>query len=729
MSNKQQILKIAIDVPINQLFDYLPNDESFSIGQYVTIPFGRRKIIGVIYGVSLHSEIHPSKLKTIINVDPEIIFDEELLKLLTFVSKYYHYPIGQTIMSVVPGRLKKNLNQLRKFELIYQATSKLTNEFINQLPARQVRIRKVAEAILNEDIRQSELMKIVSNWSECIRQLEAYQCVKSKKYEPVINFPALDKPSLNNEQKAVIKDIIKKQSYQASLIFGITGSGKTEVYMKLIENILKKSKHQALILVPEINLTPQLENRFLKRFPDKKMVSLHSHLTDVERLDNWRNAKSGEANIVIGTRLAIFTPMPFLKIIIIDEEHDVSYKQQDGLRYHARDVAMVRAKNINIPIVLGTATPSLESWHNATRVNNKYNLLKLTQRAVKNASLPKIKTVLVNDKTRHGISRVLVDSINDRLKRKEQSLIFINRRGFAPVLFCSLCSWSSECKKCSSKLVVHRKTNRLKCHHCGYDQNMVTQCPNCDNLDLHALGSGTQKIEEVLKRFFPTASIMRVDRDTTRSKQSLSLLYKKMNNRDIDILVGTQMLAKGHDFPFLTLVGILDADNALYSPDFRAPEKLFSQLMQVSGRAGRSNIKGEVLIQTAFPNNPVFDGLKKHDYEIFVRTLLNEREQMNLPPFGFTAILRVEAKHLKYAEEFIGNAAKYAESLSNSVIVYDPVRPSMERVKGFERFQLFVQANTRVDLQKLLRKWVIYLREYPLANRVKWSLDVDPIEF
>jgi len=258
---------------------------------------------------------------------------------------------------------------------------------------------------------------------------------------------------------------------------------------------------------------------------------------------------------------------------------------------------------------------------------------------------------------------------------------------------------------------------------------MVTQCPNCDNLDLHPLGSGTQKIEEVLKRFFPTASIMRVDRDTTRSKQSLSLLYKKMNNRDIDILVGTQMLAKGHDFPFLTLVGILDADNALYSPDFRAPEKLFSQLMQVSGRAGRSNIKGEVLIQTAFPNNPVFDGLKKHDYEIFVRTLLNEREQMNLPPFGFTAILRVEAKHLKYAEEFIGNAAKYAESLSNSVIVYDPVRPSMERVKGFERFQLFVQANTRVDLQKLLRKWVIYLREYPLANRVKWSLDVDPIEF
>ena len=323
----------------------------------------------------------------------------------------------------------------------------------------------------------------------------------------------------------------------------------------------------------------------------------------------------------------------------------------------------------------------------------------------------------------------MVDSINERLERKEQSLIFINRRGYAPVLFCSLCSWTSECKKCSTKLVVHRKTNRLKCHHCGHDQKMISQCPSCDNLNLRPLGLGTQKIEEVLNSFFPKATILRVDRDTTRSKKSLSLLYERMNNRDIDILVGTQMLAKGHDFPFLTLVGVIDTDNALYSPDFRAPEKLFSQLMQVSGRAGRSNIKGEVLIQTAFPNNPVFDGLKKHDYAIFARSLLNERKQMNLPPFGFTAILRVEAKYLKYAERFINSAAKHAESLSNSVIVYDPVRPSIEKLKGFERFQLFVQADARADLQKLLRKWVIYLREYPLANRVKWSLDVDPIEF
>ena len=496
-----------------------------------------------------------------------------------------------------------------------------------------------------------------------------------------------------------------------------------------IEHALTKPKSQALILVPEINLTPQLENRFRKRFPNKKMVSLHSHLTDIERLDNWRKAKSGEASIIIGTRLAIFTPIPFLKIIIIDEEHDASFKQQDGLRYHARDVAMVRAKNINIPIVLGTATPSLETWHNANRIDNKYNFLKLTHRAVKDASLPEIKTVLVNDKTKHGVSRVLVDAINYRLNRKEQSLIFINRRGFAPVLFCSSCSWCSECKRCSTKLVVHRKAKRLKCHHCGHDQNIISQCPNCRNTDLYSLGSGTQKIEEVLRNLFPKASILRVDRDTTRSKKSLTLLHDRMNNREIDILVGTQMLAKGHDFPFLTLVGVLDADNALYSPDYRAPEKLFSQLIQVSGRAGRSNKKGEVLIQTAFPNNPVFEGIKKHNYEIFAKTLLQERGQMGLPPFSFTAILRVESKYYKHGNQFVNDAAKYAESLSNKVIIYDPVRPSIERLKSYERFQLFIQANVRKDLQKLLRQWVAYLRQYPLANRVKWSLDVDPIEF
>ena len=729
MNIKRKILKIALDVPINQLFDYLANDNAIKIGQYVTVPFGRRKIVGVIYDIASDSNIHPSKLKSVIAVDSEIIFDAEMFKLLTFVSEYYHYPIGQTIMSIVPSRLKKNLNQLRQFELIYQATPILTKEFINQLPARQLRIRKVAEALLNRDIRQTEIMKLVSNWAQCIQKLEAYGCVKSKKYEPEINTVALEPPKLNNEQKIALKAILSKENYQASLIYGITGSGKTEVYMQLIKNILKQQNSQALILVPEINLTPQLENRFHLRFPNKELVSLHSHLSDIERLDNWRKAKSGEARIVIGTRLAVFTPMPFLKIIILDEEHDISFKQQDGLKYHARDVAMVRAKNTNVPIVLGTATPSLESWHNANRKDNKYNFLKLTHRAVKNATLPKIQTVLVNDKTKGGISRLLVDAISDRLKRKEQSLIYINRRGFAPVLFCSNCSWYSECTRCSSKLVIHSKINKLKCHHCGYEKELISQCPTCNSVDLRPLGSGTQKIEKVLKEFFPKASILRVDRDTTRSKKSLSLLYERMNNRDIDILVGTQMLAKGHDFPFLTLVGVLDADNALYSPDYRASERLFSQLMQVSGRAGRSNIKGEVLIQTAFPNNPVFEAIKKHNYESFVQILLKEREQMELPPFSFTALLKIESKQLRQAEQFVKDAAKYAQSLTNKVVIYDPVRPPIEKLNSYERFQLFVQANNRRELQNFLRQWRLYLIQHPLVNRIKWSLDIDPIEF
>ena len=729
MNEKQKILKVAINVPINQLFDYLSNYIPVKIGQYVTVPFGKRKVVGIVCAINSESDIHPSKLKSIIAVDNEIIFDVAMFKLLNFVSDYYHYPIGQTIMSVVPARLKKNLNQYKQSELIYQATPILSKEFIDQLPIRQTRIRKVAEALLKKDIRQTEIMKLVSNWSDCIEELKVRGCVKSKKYEPEMPRIVSKPPKLNKEQKNVIKELLKIDNYQASLIYGITGSGKTEVYMQLIKNFLEYKNTQVLVLVPEINLTPQLENRFISRFPDKKLVSLHSHLSDIERLDNWRKAKSGEARILIGTRLSVFTPMPFLKLIIVDEEHDISFKQQDGLRYNARDVAMVRAKNTNIPIVLGTATPSLESWYNANYKDNKYNLQKLTNRAIKNSTLPKIDTILVNDKTKYGISRLLVDAINNRLKRKEQSLIYINRRGFAPVLFCSNCSWHSECKRCSSKLVVHAKTKKLKCHHCGFEKELIHKCPNCDSSDLRPLGTGTQKIEEVLKRLFPKASILRVDRDTTRSKKTLSLLYEKMNKRQIDILVGTQMLSKGHDFPFLTLVGVLDADNALYSPDYRASEKLFSQLLQVSGRAGRSDIKGEVLIQTNFPNNPVFEAIKKNSYESFVKKLLQEREQMDLPPYSFTAILRVESKQLIHGEKFIIETAKYAKSLKNNVLIYDPLRPTIEKLNSYERFQLFFQAKNRKELQDLLKKLRFYMIEHSLVNRIKWALDIDPIEF
>ena len=390
---------------------------------------------------------------------------------------------------------------------------------------------------------------------------------------------------------------------------------------------------------------------------------------------------------------------------------------------------MMRAKYENIPIVLGTATPALETWFNAQGDNSKYHYLKLSSRAVKNAKLPIIHTIPMTDKYGPAISSTIVKAIQSRLDRQEQSLIFINRRGYSPVLVCSSCSWSAQCGRCSARLVVHLKTKRLKCHHCGYDQKIPMQCLECGNTDLHPVGLGTQKIEESLNHFFPKSNILRVDRDTTRTKEALNQLYQKMNHREIDILVGTQMLAKGHDFPHLTLVVAIDADNALYSSDFRAPERLFSQLMQVAGRAGRSEIKGEVLIQTAFPYHPVYEALKANNFEGFADSLLEERKQMQLSPFSFNALLQVEAKSLHHANEFSRMAVEKANEIGSLVTVYGPVRPLMERLKGFERYQIFLQAKTRPALHNLLSPWVMILRNHPLANRVKWSIDVDPIEF
>ena len=390
---------------------------------------------------------------------------------------------------------------------------------------------------------------------------------------------------------------------------------------------------------------------------------------------------------------------------------------------------MMRAKYENIPIVLGTATPALETWFNAKGEYAKYRYLELTHRAVKNAKLPAIHTIPMGDKYGPTLSNIIIEAIQSRIDRQEQILIFINRRGYAPVLVCSNCAWAANCERCSTRLVVHLKTKRLKCHHCGYDKKIPMQCMDCGNTDLHPLGLGTQKIEESLNQLFPNANILRVDRDTTRTKDALSQLYQRMNKREIDILVGTQMLAKGHDFAHLSLVVVIDADNALYSSDFRAPERLFSQLMQVSGRAGRAEIKGEVLIQTAFPNHHVYEALKAHDFSNFAESLLEERKQMKLSPFSFNALLNVEAKSLDHSVAFSHMALEKANAFKSSVTLYGPVRPVMERRKGFERYQIFLQAKTRTELQNLLKPWIKELRADSLSSKVKWSIDVDPIEF
>jgi primosomal protein N' (replication factor Y) len=447
-------------------------------------------------------------------------------------------------------------------------------------------------------------------------------------------------------------------------------------------------------------------------------------------LDNWRESKLGNADIVIGTRLGVFTPMPNLKIIIIDEEHDPSFKQSEGLRYHARDVAMMRAKNLDIPIIMGSATPSLETWYKAINTKQNFKYLKLNSRAVESATLPTIKTIQVNDKTKLQVSKEVIDAIQNRLDKKEQTIVFINRRGYSPVLICSSCGWVAECERCSSRLVVHLKKKRLKCHHCGYDQKIINSCVECGNTDLLPLGTGTQKIEDVLKYHFSEAKITRIDRDTTNSKKSIEDLYLKMNNREIDIVIGTQMLAKGHDFPRVTLVVVLDADNALYSPDFRASERLFAQLMQVSGRAGRGKIKGEVLIQSVFPNHHLFDSLKANDFDSFSNQLINERESMGLSPFSYDAVFTVKSKNLNMAKQFINDVSGWAEeSLVSTINILGPARPTIEKLKGFERFHLYIQAPSRKDLHMMLKPWISQIRQHPLVNRVKWSVDVDPTDF
>ena len=541
-------------------------------------------------------------------------------------------------------------------------------------------------------------------------------------------------PELNEEQTLAVNRITQEaQTYKACLLHGITGSGKTEVYMRLMQYVLENQDAQILVLVPEINLTPQLEARFRSRLANFPLVSLHSNLSESERLHNWQLAQSGAAQIIIGTRLSIFTPLPKLKLIIIDEEHDSSYKQQDSMRYHARDVALVRAKRLNIPVVLGSATPSLESWHNAVanhKQANKYNLLSLNQRAVSAAKLPHIEcidTTKVN--LQYGLTPQLIAALKLRLARKEQSLLFINRRGYSPVLLCSACHWIAPCTRCSSRLVVHLGQKKLRCHHCGHEQKIPQQCPSCGNADLHPTGYGTQRLEQTLAQLLPAARIARVDRDSTSRKNALVEILDQVHKQEIDILVGTQMLAKGHDFPNLTLVGVIDTDSALHSPDFRASERLFAQLMQVSGRAGRADKAGQVIIQTQFPEHALFNALRGQDYVSYADALLLEREQVQFPPYVFTALLRAEANNFELVQKFLRYAFEQARSFSSDVLVYDPVRPQMERLKGMERGHVLMQASSRVALQRALKNLVGLLRVHAIAAKVRWAVDVNPLEF
>lgn len=727
-----EILKIALDVPLNRLFDYTGNGFAARVGARAVVSFAGRNMVGIVMEVAHTSDVPQEKLKPVIHIFDDVVFDTKIFKLLKFCADYYHYPLGQTLISALPLRLRQIKPAVTRKSFLYALNA---NANLDEIPKKQIVFHKIAHALqanIHEDagMDANTLSEISSSWRKAILQLKALGWITET--EVIAIKPSLRssniEPRLNDDQQQAISTILCETGFKPWLLHGITGSGKTEVYIQLLQKILMGKDAQALILVPEINLTPQLEARFRSRLSNFPLVTLHSSLSESERLQNWLAASTGVAKIVIGTRLSVFTPMPHLKIIVIDEEHDGSYKQQDGMRYHARDVAMVRAKQLNIPIVMGSATPSLESWHMAKK--SQYGLLTLKERAVENAQLPKIHTIdIEKSPTENGLSPILIQAIGERLKRGQQSLLFINRRGYAPVLHCGACQWIASCTRCSARLVVHLSDKRLKCHHCGHEQKIPLQCPSCGNPDISPIGQATQRLQQTLATMFPAARIARVDRDSVRNKDALTALLAQVQNKEIDILVGTQMLAKGHDFPHLTLVGVIDTDTALFSPDFRASERLFAQLMQVSGRAGRAEIAGEVLIQTAFPQHALFHALKQQDYAAYADELLNERAMMQFPPTTYFALLKAEANDYAQVAKFLNSAANMARAVSTEVMIYDPVRPQMERLKSMERGHLMLQAPSRQALQRLLKILMPQLRAEKVNSKIRWALDIDPLEF
>jgi primosomal protein N' (replication factor Y) len=723
------IVRVALDVPLSTLFDYTVTDDiAVAIGQRVTVPFGRRQLVGVVMDRIATTDVPPERIKPV----TKVLLDSAplsagLLELLRFCSDYYRHPIGQTVLSALPVRLRSDKPVARIANLNYRLSASGAALDLESFPKRKVVQRRILAKLSEQSCSMAQLKSLSASAGVQLKALVREGYVEHCDDATTAVGHNFDNPHiLSGEQQQAVDAVIQANGYGCFLLYGITGSGKTEVYVHLMHHALQHGS-QVLLLVPEINLTPQLENYFHSRFPDVNLISLHSGLSEGERLHNWQLAQAGTAQIILGTRLSVFAELPRLALIIVDEEHDSSFKQQDGLRYSARDVAIFRANQCGVPIVLGSATPSLESYHNA--LSGRYKMLKLAERAQADARLPAVRCINTSQSAmHHGISENLLREIGLRIERHEQCLLFINRRGYAPVLMCTSCGWLSGCKHCAGKMVLHLSDKRLRCHHCGYQLRVPLACPDCGNADLHPVGSGTQRVESVLQERFPEARILRVDRDSTRNKRAWQTMLKQIRANEVDILVGTQMLAKGHDFPALTLVGVLNPDSALYSSDFRAPEKLFAQLVQVAGRAGRADKPGEVLIQTAFPDHPLFRALQTHDFDGWAASQLAERKMAGFPPFVYQAMLRAEGKQENEVYRYLGDARTAAIALQLDVEVFGVVPAALPRRANHLRAQLLIQARSRKALQNFLRAWQPQLDSLP-APKLRRALDIDPLEF
>lgn len=725
-----RIYQVAVPTPLYRAFDYL-SPSSLPSGARVRVPFGRRELVGVVLGEVEKSELPPNRLKTIAqSLDAGPIVPPSLLALLRWAADYYHYPLGEVIHTALPVRLRQgrpaSISGVAVWSLTPQGKA-VDLETLKRSPAQRHLLE--ALALAPEGLEADQLAQASARWKTALRVLRVKGWVSSYTRDSrLLSTTDLQgSPPLNPGQlsavTAVTADLGQFRTY---LLHGVTGSGKTEVYLNVIQQVLAQGK-QVLVLVPEISLTPQLVSRFEGRFRARIAV-LHSGLNDQERLNAWLAAREGKAPIVLGTRSAIFTPLKTPGLIVVDEEHDASYKQQDGFRYSARDVAVMRAAREKIPIMLGSATPSLESLKQARE--GAYTLLELPDRTG-GAGMPDVRLLDMRRlKPSEGLSPPLREALAARLDRGEQSILFLNRRGFSPVWMCFDCGWVAPCKRCDAQLTLHHRKQKLLCHHCGSEQEVVRRCPSCQTGNLHPLGEGTERVEGALQKFFPQARIERVDRDSTSRKGALEEKLRRVHEGEADILVGTQMLSKGHDFPNVTLVGILNADQGLYGTDFRSGERLFQLIMQVSGRAGRADKPGEVLIQTWHPGHPLFGALQRHDFHGFAEFALAERRETGYPPFSHLALLRAESPVNGAALKFLQEARSLAKRLSPGmgVNILEPLPAPMERRAGRYRAQLLVQSSNRAPLHAFLGRWVAELTGAKFSKKVRWSLDIDPVD-
>jgi primosomal protein N' (replication factor Y) len=715
--------RVAFDLPLPRLFDYLAPADccDHDIGCRVLAPFGKQTRVGILVALTEHSDLPDAQLRALTAIDRDTPGLSPLLMALgRFASDYYQYPLGPVLLAILPPALRET--RFRRPPPAAYALTPTGEAQLTQLSPRAHAQQRLAAQLRQGPMPRTALSGLEAPLRAWLKAGWVQACAI-----PLMPAPTPIAPPLTSEQAVALNHLREAPAgFGVHLLFGVTGSGKTEIYLRRAAEVMANGL-QVLVLVPEIHLTPQLLARFQNRFPDRRIVALHSGLNDGERLTAWLDCAEGRADLLLGTRLAAFSPLDRLGLIIVDEEHDPSYKQSDGLRYSGRDIAIRRAQMTAIPILLGSATPSLESWHNAQR--GRYQRIDLLQRAHPEAHLPRLSLIDSRaDRPRQGLTRALTEAIDQRLQRGEQSLVFINRRGYAPVLLCPACGHTDDCPRCSSHRVLHRHhgTAQLRCHLCGLAGPMPEQCPKCGSHDLRAGGHGTQRIEETLAERFPNARILRVDRDTTARRGAFADMRQAIETGAIDILVGTQILAKGHDFPRLTLVGVLGADYALQAPDFRAGERLFAQLMQVAGRAGRAATPGEVIVQTAWPRHPLYAALAAHDFPSYARFSLRERQVAGFPPYRYQALLRADARSMTEAMAFLESAQQIAPA-PETIALFDPVPAIVPRIARRERAQMLVQSASRRALQTYLGTWVAAL--HVLGNRtVRWSIDVDPIE-